>query len=638
MIIYSNTAEAFRHDVDSNRIADIIEKLFIEKLGHREAPNEKTAWRNSLRCMESVIRNSQVANDCGIMIEYIIPNTSNRVDFIITGEDEQGEQNYVIIELKQWEYADTTDVPELVNTFVGRAHRNVNHPSRQASLYNDFMQNMNESIYVNRIYGHACAYLHNYVKRNPEPLLDSRYQHLVKEAPIYFSDDYSELQGYLKKMVGQGKGMEILYQIENGKIRPSRKLVECVDSLYSGNDDFILLDEQNVAYNTILKELDSLDKKKTIIVKGGPGTGKSVISFKILHAMIQRRLNAKFIAPNEAFREVMVKKLISSKVDKSKNIKPLFGGSGALYGVPKNAFDVLIVDEAHRLKGKGAFMYKGENQVQDIIHASQLNVFFVDDNQRIRKVDIGTVAEIKRIAELEESEVIELELKAQFRCSGAEGFINWVTHTLQIEDTANFDGWDEETFEFKLFDDPNEMYRMIVEKNKEGNKSRMVAGYAWEWSKDGNADANVNDVRIPEKQFHMPWNSRKDSALFAIKEDSVNQIGCIHTVQGLEFDYVGVIIGNDLKYNFVTGEIEADYDEYMDASGKKGLKNDPEELNRLVKNIYKVLMSRGTKGCYLYCRNYALQQHIKYRLGMDISINKLMVAENGNDAVDAKNN
>ena len=91
MIIYSNTAEAFRHDVDSNRIADIIEKLFIEKLGHREAPNEKTAWRNSLRCMESVIRNSQVANDCGIMIEYIIPNTSNRVDFIITGEDEQGE-------------------------------------------------------------------------------------------------------------------------------------------------------------------------------------------------------------------------------------------------------------------------------------------------------------------------------------------------------------------------------------------------------------------------------------------------------------------------------------------------------------------------------------------------------------------
>ena len=212
--------------------------------------------------------------------------------------------------------------------------------------------------------------------------------------------------------------------------------------------------------------------------------------------------------------------------------------------------------------------------------------------------------------------MIEIELKAQFRCSGAEGFINWVTHILQIEDTANYDGWDEESFDFKLFDNPNDMYQQIVEKNNAGNKARIVAGYAWKWSNDQNA--NVKDVQIPERDFYMPWNARKDSALFAIKEDSLNQLGCIHTVQGLEFDYVGVIIGNDLRYNYNTGEIEAVYENYMDTEGKKGLKNEPEKLNQLVKNIYKVLMSRGTKGCYLYCRNNALQQHIKYRLGMDI--------------------
>ena len=213
--------------------------------------------------------------------------------------------------------------------------------------------------------------------------------------------------------------------------------MDCVDSLYTGNDEFILLDEQVVAYNSICQELANLGKKKTIIVKGGPGTGKSVISFKVLHQLIDRRLNTKFIAPNEAFREVMVKKLVASKVDKAKNIKPLFGGSGTFFGIPANAYDVLVADEAHRLKGKGAYMYQGENQIQDIIHASLLNVFFVDDTQKVMPADIGSVAEIKRVAALEGSEVVEMELKAQFRCSGAEGFVNWVTHTLQIEDTAN---------------------------------------------------------------------------------------------------------------------------------------------------------------------------------------------------------
>ena len=629
MIIYNNTSLAFREDVDSNRIADIIEKKYIEKIGHKAAPAEKTSWRNSMRYMESILRKSEVADDCGVMIEYVIPNTSNRVDFIITGEDDSGKQNYVLIELKQWEKATATDIPDLVNTFVGHGFHNVNHPSYQADSYNRMMQNMNEGIYGSRIMGYACAYLHNYAKNSPEPLLEEKYQHLVKAAPIYFIDDYRALQDYLKKMVGKGNGMDILYQIEKGRIKPSRKLVECVDSLYAGNDDFILFDEQNVAYNTIVKELSDFSHKKTIIVKGGPGTGKSVISFKVLHAMIDKRLNAKFVAPNEAFREVMVKKLIAAKVDKAKNVKQLFGGSSAFYGVPKNAYDVLIVDEAHRLKGKGAYMYKGENQVQDIIHSSMLNVFFVDDFQRIRKVDIGTVDEIRRVAELESSEVIELELKAQYRCAGAEGFINWVTHTLQIEDTANFDGWDEDAFEFELFDDPNEMYKQIVKKNALGNKARMLAGFAWDWSKDENAA--VEDVVIPECHFAMPWNARKDRALFAIREDSVNQIGCIHTVQGLEFDYVGVIVGNDLRYNYLTGLIEADFNEYKDGAGKTGLKNSPEELTMLIKNIYKVLLSRGTKGCYIYCRDYGLQHYIKSRLGFDGYANETMVADKSSD-------
>ncbi len=613
MIIYKNTNLAFREDVETNRIADIIEQNFVDKIGHRESPSEKTAWRNSMQYMERVLRNSQISDDCGVLIEYTIPNTSKRVDFIVTGRDEKQEKNFVLVELKQWEVADKTDIPELVHTFVGGGFKNVPHPSYQVESYNRMMGLMNEGIYDNDIEGHPCVYLHNYSKKTPEPLLDDCYQEAVKKAPIYFIDDYRELQAYLKKMVGQGNGMEILYEIEHGRIRPSKALVDCVDSLYRGNDEFVLLDEQIVAYNIICKELENYTTKKTIIVKGGPGTGKSVISFKVLHQLIDKRLNAKFIAPNEAFREVMIRKLVASKVDKAKNIKPLFGGSGTFFGVPKNAFDVLIVDEAHRLKGKGAYMYKGENQIQDIIHASRLNVFFVDDTQKVVPADIGSVSEIKRVATLEESEVVEIELKAQFRCSGAEGFVNWVTHTLQIEDTANYEGWDEGAYEFKIFDDPNELRDMIQRKNQEtNNNARLVAGFAWDWSKDKNA--KVDDVTIPEKYFNMPWNSRDKRALFAIKEDSVNQVGCIHTVQGLEFDYVGVIIGNDLKFDVETQSLYSDYNEYRDNSGKKGLKKQQERLTQYVKQIYKVLMSRGRYGCYVYCRDENLKNYLESRM------------------------
>lgn len=618
MIIYSNTNLAFRQDVESNHIADIIETNFIEKIGHRESPAEKTAWRNSMQYMERILRNSKIEDDCGVLIEYTIPNTSKRVDFIVTGRNEKQEKNYVLVELKQWEEASATDIPELVHTFVGGGFRDVLHPSYQAESYSRMMGLMNEGIYDNNIIGFPCVYLHNYERKTPEPLLDPRYRDGIKQAPIYFMDDYRKLQDYLKKMVGAGKGMDILYEMEHGRIRPSKALVDCVDSLYAGNDEFVLLDEQVVAYNTICRELEKIDRKKTIIVKGGPGTGKSVISFKVLHKLIDRRLNAKFVAPNEAFREVMVKKLVASKVDKAKNIKPLFGGSGAFFGVPLNAYDVLVVDEAHRLKGKGAFMYKGDNQIKDIIHASRLNVFFVDDTQKIVPADIGSVSEIRKAAEEEGSEVVEMELKAQFRCSGAEGFVNWVTHTLQIEDTANYEGWDQEEYEFRIFEDPNDLYETIRRKNDEtNNNARMVAGFAWDWSEDVNAA--VDDVTIPEKNFRMPWNARNQRALFAVKEDSVNQVGCIHTVQGLEFDYVGVIIGNDMKYDPDTHSILVEFDEYKDKSGKKGLKKQQDRLTQYVKQIYKVLMSRGRYGCYVYCRDENLKKYLESRLTGSLS-------------------
>ena len=613
MIIYSGTSVDFQRDVNQNQIANKIEANFIAKIGYSESPNEKRAWRNSMNFMNNAIRNANIPDDCGVLIEYMIPNTSNRVDFILTGEDEKHHQNYVLIELKQWDKAETTDIPQLVRTYVGGAFRNVNHPSYQAESYDLMMKSMNEGIYGNNIGGYPCAYLHNYEQQQPEPLLDERYKDLVRQAPVYFQDDYGKLEETFRKNVGKGKGMEILYEIANGKIRPSKKLVECIDSLYQGNDDFVLIDEQNVAYQTILKETEDLNGKSTIIVKGGPGTGKSVISFKLLKAMIDRRLNAKFIAPNEAFRDTMKTKLIKDKIEKKKVTDQLFSGSSTLYGVPSNYFDVIITDEAHRLKGKGAYMYHGQNQIQDIIHASVCSIFFIDDTQQVRPADIGSVEEIRRVAAEEHSRVTEMELKAQFRCAGAEGFINWISDVLQMEQTGNYDGWDSEAFDFLLIDDPNTLFSLIKAKNTGSSTARLTAGYAWPWDKS-DKHANIDDVKIPEYNFAMPWNEDYKRTTYAIKPDSINQVGCIHTVQGLEFDYVGVIIGNDLKYNPETRKVYADKRNYYDIAGKKGLKGDEERLTKYIKNIYKVLLSRGMKGCYVFCCDKNLQAYFEQRL------------------------
>jgi len=616
MILYSSNADIFITSVRTNSIVDEITEAFTKGFGKQPNPNEKMAWTNSLRFMETVIHDSQISKDCGVLVEYNIPSTSKRVDFIVTGQDESGKDNFVILELKQWEKAELTDKEEIVKTFVGGKEREVSHPSYQAWSYQEIISNTNAAVHEEQLICHSCAYLHNYKEQNPEPLKSSVYK-AIDNSPVFFKDDYKKLEDFLYKYVGKGKGMDILYRIENGKIKPSKKLIEHVDGLFRGNKEFTLIDEQKVAYSTIIKLAENEDKR-TIIVKGGPGTGKSVISMNAFGELIKRNLNIKFVAPNASFRTVLMKTLEQNKENKKSSISFLFAGSSQFFNSKQNDFDVLIVDEAHRLKKKGAYQYKGENQIEDIIKASKINVFFIDDSQKIRPDDVGSVSEIRRIAEIYNSEIYEIELEAQFRCSGAEGFINWLDTVLQIRDTGNYNGWDKEAFDFKIVDTPNELFGLIVKKNEAGYKARMLAGFSWKWSseKEGNKNGEIEDVSIPEHKFSMPWNGRYFSSTWALEESGVNQIGCVHTSQGLEFDYVGVIVGNDLRYNPKTREVYASYDDYKDLVGKKGLKNNPEELTKLIGNIYKILMSRGMKGCYVYCRDQELQYHFKERLIM----------------------
>ena len=615
MILYGSSTATFSLDVDSNQITDKIRDAFKSKMGYQPAPAEQHAWNNSLQFMERIIRNANLPGDCGVLIEFNIPSTSKRIDFLIAGRDQEHRDNFVIIELKQWETAQATRQADIVSTFTGGRMQNVTHPSYQAWSYKQFLIDMNEAIQQGDFIGDACAYLHNYARKTDEPLLASQYNDIVQDTPLYFKDDYQKLQEYLYQHVCKGRGINTLYLIENGKLRPSRKLMDHVAGLLDCNGEFILLDEQKVVYETILEKATDPDRKTVILVEGGPGTGKSVISMNAFGQLLRRRKNVNFVAPNAAFRKVMIENLVRQQPRSRARLTNLFKGSGVFWNSPDNFFDILIVDEAHRLKNGSAYMYKGENQVEDIVRSAFVSVFFIDDNQQVRPVDIGSTREIKRQAAQFQADLIELKLTAQFRCAGAEGFINWITDVLQIEQTGNFDGWDEKEFEFMLCDSPHDVYQHIRRRNGQGAKARLLAGYAWEWTseEDGNDRGQALDVAIEEHDFRMPWNPRASRELWAVQPDGLNTIGCIHTSQGLEFDYVGVIIGNDLKFNVQTGEVWADASEYKDKPGMKGIRNNQAELSRLVKNIYKVLCSRGMRGCYVYCRDDGLREYMRAR-------------------------
>ena len=346
------------------------------------------------------------------------------------------------------------------------------------------------------------------------------------------------------------------------------------------------------------------------------GTGKTVVAINLLAELTKRNQFVQYVSKNAAPRTVYGYKLKGTM--KKSSVDNLFKGSGCYTEAPTNSVSTILADEAHRLNEKsGMFQNIGENQIKEIIHASWCSVFFIDESQRVTTSDIGSIAEIEKWAERENSEVIKMELVSQFRCNGSDGYLAWVDDVLQIRDTANYDleGID---YDIQICDSPKEMERIVIEKNSIRNRARILAGYCWNWPKDTRNDVNYHDIKIGD--YGISWNLDGGDA-FAINPNSVHEAGCIHTSQGLEFDYVGVIIGDDMRYE--NGEIITDYSKRaktdQSMKGIKGLaKEDPEKANQLadeiIKNTYRTLMTRGMKGCYVYCTDSELATYFKERL------------------------
>nr|WP_270399266.1 DUF2075 domain-containing protein [Longicatena caecimuris] len=561
------------------------------------------------------MEDKRIPDDSHVAIEYRIPNSNKRVDFIISGENEQARESAVIIELKQWQQLEKVDTKEaIVKTKLQGKLVETTHPSYQAWSYVSMMEDYNEDVRRYKIRLQPCAYLHNYRLQQDDDLINSCYEHYIEKAPIFTRGDTDRLAAFIAKYIKKGNP-DVLYHIDQGRIVPSKSLQDSLTAMLKGNQEFTMIDDQKIVYERAIEIVKKkADKKQVYIIHGGPGTGKTVLAINMLVAILNLSKNVMYVTKNSAPRQVYRKKLADGKYRKV-YIDNLFKGSGSFVESEKDELDCLIVDEAHRLNEKTGMFQKGENQIKEIINAAKVSIFFVDDYQMVTTKDIGSTDEIKKWCHVYEADIYEDTLLSQFRCNGSDSYLSWLDNVLEIncEATDEFD-YD---YDIRICDTPEQVRNLIFEKNKINNKSRLVAGYCWNWIREGRNKTDIYDIQIGN--FEMSWNLGS-STTWAIDPESVNEIGCIHTCQGLEFDYVGVIIGEDLRYqDGIITDFTKRANTDQSIKGLKGLyKRDKEKAlriaDRIIKNTYRTLLTRGQKGCYIYCVDEDLKNYLKERL------------------------
>ena len=601
--------------LDAPTIEDKVRDEVKRKLGHDVGDSEYSSWRNSLgNAMFHAMNTDAIPGDAGVAIEYRVNGRAFRIDFMLSGKNSSGRESLVIIELKQWTDVEFSDLSEHVRTYLGGSKRDAVHPSYQAWSYLSHLKMYNEYIYSTDVSVNACAYLHNCT--DLAVVNASQYEEKLREVPVFIKGQTPELRTLISSNITQGTGTSLLERIDSAVIRPSQQLADAVGSMLKGHEEFVLLDEQKTVLEKIVKASnDSLTgQKRVLVINGGPGTGKSVISINALARLTGQRLNARYVTPNAAPRAVFESKL--KKIFGKADIRSLFSGSGSFTETSEESFDTLIVDEAHRLKMKsGMFKNLGENQVKEIIKSAHTSVFFIDEAQKVTWSDVGEISMIEEQAGLAGALIERFELTSQFRCGGSDDYMAWLDEILGVHaNSANY--FSKDKFDFQIFDNPVELHDAIREKNAINNKSRVVAGYCWDWISKNNP--KLSDITIDEFGYKATWNLTSDGGEWIISPKSVEEVGCIHTCQGLEVDYIGVIIGRDLVA--VDGVLRTDpsarakTDKSL-AGFKKEFKEDPVsaelKADEIIRNTYRTLMSRGMKGCYVYFVDPATAEHFK---------------------------
>lgn len=620
MQLYAGPSEEFIDEAVQRVIAARLGDAFYDYYRFRASASEFASWQNSLAALAHQLRYSGV-RDHGIVLEMQLPLSSSRLDCLVFGKSANGDQRAILLELKQWTEVLPSEFDECVEAFVGGAIRKLLHPSAQAVRYADYLEDSNTAFHPSQetISLFPCAWLHNMHPGASGPLRSTEFSKILERAPVFVNSDADRLTEFFQRHVGAGDGMAVMEKALTGKHRASRKLLESTAKLVADEPTYRLIDDQVVAFQAVLAMVRRAKKdaraKAMVVVKGGPGTGKSVIALNLLGTLAKRGIQVHHATGSKAFTENLWRILGS----RSKAHIKFFNNYGQTAG---NTIDVLLADEAHRIRTSSndrftpASKKTARTQVDELVDAAKVSVFFIDDHQSVRPGEIGSTAMLREAALRFSARYEEVDLRAQFRCAGSDEYIDWIDQLLEIRKTG-VKNLDSTAFQFELAATPDELEEKIGDAAKAGYSARLMAGFCWPWSPPDEHGNLVDDVVIGT--FSRPWNARPEarrlaktiprSMFWASDPGGLGQIGCVYTAQGFEFDYGGVIWGPDLvvRDGIWLGQPSASRDHVVKTrAGARFLD--------CVKNTYRVLLTRGLRGMALYIIDDETRAFVQSRL------------------------
>ena len=575
--------------------------------GHRASSGEIRSWNASL----PILANDLISAGLGkveILVEHQLPLTSKRVDAVLAGVNpKSGEPSFVVVELKQWSSAEIfEDDPRLV-LIDAYGPRPVAHPLEQANGYRQYMLDFLPALEGRERNFCAVAYLHNATDAGISDLRELPDSEFVR---MFSGQRKSQFLDFLcTKFDPEVSGRFAADELLSMKAGPSKQLLAVAAGEIRDREQFVLLDEQKLAFDLVLHEVErarAADTKTVVIISGGPGSGKSVIALSLLGELARQGRSVIHATGSRSF--TMTLRNVAGKG--STRVKSLFKYFNSFMEAERNSLDVVILDEAHRIRETSVNRYTkaalraARPQLDELIACARVPVFLLDENQVVRPGELGTVKEIEDFAQSLGLRVQKIELDAQFRCGGSQAYVNWVERLLGLKPGGpiNWDG--DEYFDLFTARSPGELEHRLEDVRANGFGSRISAGYCWPWSEPNQDGSLVPDVRIGD--WAKPWNLRGDrsiggappSALWATDPAGWGQVGCVYTAQGFEYDWNGVILGPDFVWR--TDRWVSVRAENKDPDFKSLKTVPPEEFERLVPNVYKVLLTRGMVGTIIH--------------------------------------
>ena len=595
----------------------LVEKLSAQMLfqmGNSPSPAEKRSWENSLVEISELLIQCDLG-EVVLLVEYQLPYSSKRVDVLALGSDPKtGQPTIIAIELKQWTNAsliegalDTLKIDSYGNTPIL-------HPAVQVSRYCEYLNDFNRYVSDDNTNLFGIAYLHNWIDAN-NPALDLIQP--TSHGMLFTANQKNRLKEFLIARISSKFSEQITDDFLNSKVAPTKQLMQLAADEVKNREQFRLLDEQQIAYSMVMKALrdaETSNTKTAVIITGGPGTGKSVIALSLLGELSRRGKTTLHATGSKAFRNSL-RKVAGARAPQ---IQKLFSYFNSFMSAERNSLDVIICDEAHRIRETSANRYTkadlrtGTPQLHELLNVARVPVFLLDSNQVVRKGETGTPEYIEVEARNLGLNVIRVDLDGQFRCGGSRLYETWLNGFLKIEDSKSIAWSKDPNFNVIVADSPDEIVEKLRGFESEGFKSRITAGYCWTWN-DPNADGTLpNDVKIGD--WARPWNVKGDRGvgeylsgeLWAIDPKGFDQIGCVYTAQGFEYDWNAVIFGSDLVWR--AGAWVGDRSGSRDPA-MRGIT--PEHFETLVKNTYKVLLTRGLVGTILYSVDEETQEHFR---------------------------